>query len=143
MSGLCSIPFALRVARCLAAVVHGSPCIAWYHCAPSSHISSAFTPATQSSSHTPIHHTAPLIQLPQRTPVLSFMAATLWHGDISHFTSVVGRIALLMGEVAVLHIVSRLLERAVCFLFLHSTFANTMCHVVAHFDGSRCARSGN
>jgi hypothetical protein len=32
-SGLCAIPFAVRAARCLAAVVHGASSIVWYHCA--------------------------------------------------------------------------------------------------------------
>jgi hypothetical protein len=53
--------------------------------------------------------------------MLGQFSTQLWvaakHGDISGFTSVAGHIALLMGEVVVLHVVSHLLERVVSNLY--------------------------
>jgi hypothetical protein len=69
--------------------------------------------------------------------MLGQFSTELWvaaeRGDISGFTSVAGHIALLMGEVVVLHVVSHLLERVVSNLY----FCFVQCWLTA-----RCVAAG-
>jgi hypothetical protein len=72
--------FALRVARCLAVVVHRAPCIVWYHCVSSSRSSSSLSRTSSARA----------LQLEQPHPPLHM--SSFFHRIIRHGQDLIGRV---------------------------------------------------